>query len=110
MDLKNEQNVNLELHHHAILVIPTVPGIADIPAVPVVLGIATIHAVPLDVNVIGDEEDSRDEENEDIPLDVIVISDEEDSSDEENEDIPLDVIVISSDGELEMPDKPLLLK
>ncbi|GJR26070.1 hypothetical protein Tco_1102302 [Tanacetum coccineum] len=90
MNLKNEQNVDLELHHH---VIPAVPSIT------------TIHVFPLDVIVISDEGDSSDEENEDIPLDIIVISDEEDSSDEENEDIPLDVIVISSDDEPEMPTK-----
>ncbi|GKD33953.1 hypothetical protein Tco_1249462 [Tanacetum coccineum] len=75
MDLKNEKNVALELHHHAI---PVVPGIAAIPA-------------PHWDDV--------------IPLDVIVISDEEDSSDEENENIPLDVIVISSNDEPEMPAK-----
>ncbi|GKG27717.1 hypothetical protein Tco_0406044, partial [Tanacetum coccineum] len=63
IDLKNEQNVNLEFHHHAIPTVPAVPGIATIPVVLV------------DVIVISDEE------NEDIPLDFIVISDEEDSSD-----------------------------
>ncbi|GJT05367.1 RNA-directed DNA polymerase, eukaryota [Tanacetum coccineum] len=96
MDLKNEQNVDLELYHHAI---PAVPDIH------VVLGIANIPAIPLDVIVISDEEDSNDEENKDIPLDVIMISDEKDSSDEENEYIPLDVIVISSDDEPDMPAK-----
>ncbi|GJS63592.1 hypothetical protein Tco_0678156 [Tanacetum coccineum] len=96
---RTDSNADLEdstydgLHHHAILVIPTVPGIADIP------GIATIPVVLEDVIVISDEE------NEDIPLDFIVISDEEDSSDEESEDIPLDVIVISIDDEPEMSAK-----
>ncbi|GJX87253.1 hypothetical protein Tco_0339267 [Tanacetum coccineum] len=77
MELKNEKNVALELHHHDI---PVAPGIAAIPA-------------PHWDNV--------------ILLDVIVISDEEDSSDEENETIPLDVIVILSDDEPEIPAKTI---